>query len=199
MKTIADEVKVEIVIERSRFICYLKRINSIQEGTDFVNSIKKIHWNANHNCSAMIYHNNARSSDDGEPSGTAGVPMLNVLKHNDLDEVVAVVTRYFGGIKLGAGGLIRAYSNSVSEALQNSKIVEVVEMTVIDVVVDYANANTISSKVSHPIQNTDYNLDVTFTFYIDPLEIDVFVKEITNLTSANFTHEVKHNIMHIKN
>jgi len=199
LKTIADEVKVEIVIERSRFICYLKRINSIQEGTDFVNSIKKIHWNANHNCSAMIYHNNARSSDDGEPSGTAGVPMLNVLKHNDLDEVVAVVTRYFGGIKLGAGGLIRAYSNSVSEALQNSKIVEVVEMTVIDVVVDYANANTISSKVSHPIQNTDYNLDVTFTFYIDPLEIDVFVKEITNLTSANFTHEVKHNIMHIKN
>ena len=199
MKTIADEVKVEIVIERNRFICYLKRINSIQEGTDFVNSIKKIHWNANHNCSAMIYHNNARSSDDGEPSGTAGVPMLNVLKHNDLDEVVAVVTRYFGGIKLGAGGLIRAYSNSVSEALQNSKIVEVVEMTVIDVVVDYANANTISSKVSHPIQNTDYNLDVTFTFYIDPLEIDVFVKEITNLTSANFTHEVKHNIMHIKN
>ncbi len=199
MKTIADEVKVEIVIERSRFICYLKRINSIQEGTDFVNSIKKIHWNANHNCSAMIYHNNARSSDDGEPSGTAGVPMLNVLKHNDLDEVVAVVTRYFGGIKLGAGGLIRAYSNSVSDALQNSKIVEVVEMTVIDVVVDYANANTISSKVSQPIQNTDYNLDVTFTFYIDPLEIDVFIKEITNLTSANFTHEVKHNIMHIKN
>ncbi len=198
MKTIKEEINHEIIIERSRFICYLKRISSIQEGTNFVNEIKKRHWDASHNCSAMVYHNNARSSDDGEPSGTAGVPMLNVLKHNDLDEVVAVVTRYFGGVKLGAGGLIRAYSNSVSEALQYATIVEVIEMTIVDIIVDYSHGNTISSKVSIPIQSTEYLSEVRLSFYVEPQNLDSFLDEIKNLTNANFTYEIRENIMHTK-
>ncbi len=198
MKTIKELITHEIIIERSKFICYLKRINSIQEGTDFVNEIKKKHWDANHNCSAMVYHNNARSSDDGEPSGTAGVPMLNVLKHNRLDEVVVVVTRYFGGIKLGAGGLIRAYSNSVSETIKSATVVEVIEMTVVDIIVDYAHGNTISSKISISVQATEYLSDVRLSFFVEPENIDSFLSEVKNLTNANFTYEIKENIMHIK-
>lgn len=170
----------------------------MEEASEFINSIKKEHWNANHNCSAVVLHNNARSSDDGEPSGTAGVPMLNVLKHNALDEVVAVVTRYFGGIKLGAGGLIRAYSSAVSEALQHAKVVEIVEMQVVKVSTDYANANTVSSKVSKTVQNTEYMSDVTLTFFVDLDEVDAFLSEITNLTSANFTYELPEIILYKK-
>jgi len=198
MKTIGKQLENEIIIDRSKFICQMKRINSIEEGIAFVNSVKKLHPNATHHCSAMIYHNNARSSDDGEPSGTAGVPMLNVMKHNDLDETAAVVTRYFGGVKLGAGGLIRAYSTSVSETFTDDDIVEVIEMTIIEVSLDYANANTVSSKVSVPVQNTEYMSDVLLTFYVEPALIDSFISEITNLTNANFTHQLKENIMHIK-
>ena len=198
MKTIGKPLENEIIIDRSKFICHMTRINSIEEGIAFVNSIRKLHPNANHHCSAMIYHNNARSNDDGEPSGTAGVPMLNVMKHNDLDETVAVVTRYFGGVKLGAGGLIRAYSTSVSETFNIDDIVEVIEMTIVEVTVDYANANTVSSKVSIPVQNTEYMSDVLLTFYVEPKLIDDFLTEITNLTNANFTYQLKENIMNIK-
>lgn len=199
MKTIGDLVVSETIIERSRFICYLRRISSIEEGTAFVNEIKKKHWDANHNCSAMVYHNNARSSDDGEPSGTAGVPMLNAIKHNDLDEVVAVVTRYFGGTKLGAGGLIRAYGGAVSEAIKQARIAEIIEMTVVDIMVDYSNANTLQSKIEVPIQNQEYLSEVRFTFYIEPSRVNEFIEQVRNITSANFTHHIKENIMHEKN
>lgn len=198
MKTIGKLQLNETIIERSRFICQIKRIESIEEGVEFLNSVKKEHSNANHSCSAMVYHNNARSSDDGEPSGTAGIPMLNVLKHHGLDEVVAVVTRYFGGVKLGAGGLIRAYSGAVADALLDADIVEVVEMTVVEILTDYSNANTVSSKVSIPVRNTEYLSDVRLTFYVDPDKVDGFLNEVQNLTSANYTHVIKGTIKHIK-
>gem|GEM_PF-6923999 len=110
MYTIRTDYRDETVIEKSRFICTLKKVSSETEAQDFIKAVKKEFWDATHNCSAYIIDELAqRSSDDGEPSGTAGLPMLEVLRKNQLSGVAAVVTRYFGGIKLGAGGLVRVY------------------------------------------------------------------------------------------
>lgn len=129
--TIAKDYEHEIVIEKSKFICTLKKVDSEEEAQEFIKAMKKKYWNATHNCSAYIIGTKGlaeRSNDDGEPSGTAGLPMLEVLRKNELHDVVAVVTRYFGGIKLGAGGLVRAYTNSVVEALNEAGIAEKVLM-----------------------------------------------------------------------
>lgn len=119
MYTIRTDYRDETVIEKSRFICTLKKVASEAEAQDFIKTVKKEFWDATHNCSAYVIDELAqRSSDDGEPSGTAGLPMLEVLRKNDLCGVAAVVTRYFGGVKLGAGGLVRAYTGSVAKAVQ---------------------------------------------------------------------------------
>lgn len=118
MRTILKNGEHEIIIEKSRFICTMKKIENEEEAIVFIRELKKKYWDASHNCSAFIINQSQqRSNDDGEPSGTAGLPMLEVLRKNNLFNVVAVVTRYFGGIKLGAGGLVRAYTKSVSETL----------------------------------------------------------------------------------
>ena len=125
MFTIVKDFRQENVIEKSRFICTLKKVNSEAEAQEFIKAIKKEFWDATHNCSAYIVDEMAqRSSDDGEPSGTAGLPMLEVLRKNKLTNTAAVVTRYFGGIKLGAGGLVRAYTNSVAEAVRATGIAQ---------------------------------------------------------------------------
>lgn len=125
MFTIVKDFRQEIVIEKSRFICTLKKVNSEAEAQEFIKAIKKEFWDATHNCSAYIVDEmTQRSSDDGEPSGTAGLPMLEVLRKNKLTNTAAVVTRYFGGIKLGAGGLVRAYTNSVAEAVRATGIAQ---------------------------------------------------------------------------
>lgn len=125
MFTIVKDFRQEIVIEKSRFICTLKKVDSEAEAQEFIKAIKKEFWDATHNCSAYIVDEMAqRSSDDGEPSGTAGLPMLEVLRKNKLTNTAAVVTRYFGGIKLGAGGLVRAYTNSVAEAVRVTGIAQ---------------------------------------------------------------------------
>lgn len=130
MYTICKDYRQEIVIEKSRFICTLKKVHSEAEAQEFIKSIKKEFWDATHNCSAYIIDDLAqRSSDDGEPSGTAGIPMLEVLRKNGLTETAAVVTRYFGGIKLGAGGLVRAYSGSVAGAVKACGIAQKILMS----------------------------------------------------------------------
>lgn len=130
MFTIQKDYVKEIIIEKSRFICTLKKVDSEEEAQEFIKAMKKQYWDATHNCSAYIVDALAqRSSDDGEPSGTAGIPMLEVLKKNELVGTAAVVTRYFGGIKLGAGGLVRAYSGSVAGALKECGLAERVLMT----------------------------------------------------------------------
>ncbi len=110
-----------IEIEKSRFITYLFRVFNEEEAREYVHQIQKLHPHANHHCTAMIIGDKQeiqRSNDNGEPSGTAGMPMLESLRKNDMQDILAIVVRYFGGIKLGAGGLIRAYSKSVSNAIQ---------------------------------------------------------------------------------
>lgn len=131
MYTIRQDWQSETVIEKSRFICTLKKVSTEAEAHDFIKAIKKQYWDATHNCSAYIVDEKAqRSSDDGEPSGTAGIPMLEVLRKNELFGVAAVVTRYFGGIKLGAGGLVRAYTGSVANAVKEVGLAQQVKMTV---------------------------------------------------------------------
>lgn len=139
--TIQADVQVELDIKKSRFICYLKRVSTEEEARTFIQALKKEHYKANHNCSAFILGETAaikRSSDDGEPSGTAGVPMLGVLEQHQITNTVAVVTRYFGGIKLGAGGLIRAYAASVAEAVKEIGLVTVKEQEGLQVQLSYA-------------------------------------------------------------
>lgn len=129
--TIVRDCRHEIVIEKSRFLCTLKKVSTEEEAQAFIKEMKKQYWDATHNCSAYIIGEDAavqRSNDDGEPSGTAGLPMLEVLRKNNLHNVALVVTRYFGGIKLGAGGLVRAYTNSVAEALREAGIAEKILM-----------------------------------------------------------------------
>lgn len=129
-RTIKQDGIVEDEIKKSRFICHIKRVTTEEEARDFITSIKKEHYKATHNCSAFIIGEKGeikRTSDDGEPSGTAGVPMLGVLANHQLTNLCAVVTRYFGGIKLGAGGLIRAYAGSVALAIKEIGVVETKE------------------------------------------------------------------------
>lgn len=140
-KTIKEDGQVQEEIKKSRFICHAKRVYSEEEARAFITAIKKEHYKATHNCSAFIIGERSeikRTSDDGEPSGTAGVPMLGVLENHNLTNVCVVVTRYFGGIKLGAGGLIRAYAGSVALAVKEIGIVEIKEQAGIQIQMSYA-------------------------------------------------------------
>ncbi|HIU64213.1 MAG TPA: YigZ family protein [Candidatus Avacidaminococcus intestinavium] len=121
--TILRDWYKEIIIDKSRFICTLRKVSDEESAQAFIKEMKKEYWDATHNCSAYIVGEAAeyqRSSDDGEPSGTAGLPMLEVLRKNNLHNVAVVVTRYFGGIKLGAGGLIRAYAGCTAETVKEA-------------------------------------------------------------------------------
>ena len=128
---IARPVVRELVVEKSRFLCTLARVETEGEAQEFVRAMKKKYWDATHNCSAYIVgpdNRVERSNDDGEPSGTAGSPMLEVLRRKDLYNTAAVVTRYFGGIKLGAGGLTRTYGKCVAQAVDEAGLAERVPM-----------------------------------------------------------------------
>lgn len=146
--TIAAAVEHELVIKKSRFIAHIAPVASPAEADAFIAGLKKRLWDARHNCSAQVtgtLGDRARSSDDGEPSGTAGVPMLEVLRRRELTDVVAVVTRYFGGIKLGAGGLVRAYSSAVSEALDTAVVLDRMSLSQATVAVPHADAGRIDN------------------------------------------------------
>lgn len=141
--TIADAVDHELVIKKSRFLTHIAPVGSVEEAETVIASIRKRAWDAAHNCTAMVtglLGDQARSSDDGEPSGTAGIPMLEVLRRRELTDVVAVVTRYFGGVKLGAGGLVRAYSTATSEALDLARLVRRAALTQVRIEVAHADA-----------------------------------------------------------
>lgn len=136
--TILTPVDHEIVIKKSRFLTHLAPIASAEQADAILAEVRKREWSARHHCNAQVtglLGDRARSSDDGEPAGTAGMPMLEVLRRRELTDVVAIVTRYFGGVKLGAGGLIRAYSSAVSEALDLATLVDrkLLQQTLIDV------------------------------------------------------------------
>ena len=125
--SIAARVEHEVVIRKSRFIATLIPVRSVAEADAEITALRKRYWDAGHNCTALVVGTHAdqqRSSDDGEPSGTAGRPMLDVILGEDIHNVAVVVTRYFGGVLLGTGGLVRAYSRAVQEGLAASRIIE---------------------------------------------------------------------------
>lgn len=189
-RTIKEDNQHEIEIKKSRFICFLKRIDSEEEAKDFIQQIKKEHWKANHNCSAFVlgdHHEIQRSSDDGEPSGTAGVPMLEVLKKNDLINVCAVVTRYFGGTKLGAGGLIRAYSGSVAQAIVHTGIVEGKLQQEVFVQLDYPNWGKMENFIASEnlaVKDTQFTDRVVVTCMVDENQVDDFEAQVTDLLNG---------------
>ncbi|MGG7619630.1 YigZ family protein [Bacillus coreaensis] len=164
----------EINIEKSRFIAHIARAETEEEAIGFIQTIKKKHWNATHNCSAYLIGEHdliQKANDDGEPSGTAGVPILEVLKKRRLKDTVVVITRYFGGIKLGAGGLIRAYGKATSEGLNATGIVERKLMQVMHVKVDY----TWLGKLENELRASIY--EIKEIHYLEAVEIEVFVNE----------------------
>ncbi|QKY69953.1 YigZ family protein [Lentibacillus sp. CBA3610] len=189
--TVKKEDFDQLVIQKSRFIGYVKRVETEEEAQDFVQKIKKKHHDATHNCSAYMVgeHNQVqKANDDGEPNGTAGVPILEVLKKQDLKDTAVVVTRYFGGIKLGAGGLIRAYSSTTSQALQTAGVVERKLMKGFSIVIDYS----LLGKLENALRNSDYILDsinyldtVEFIVYVPDGEEAEFRNWIVDLTSDN--------------
>ena len=171
-RTIREDGQVQEEIKKSRFICHAKRVYSEEEARDFITAIKKEHYKATHNCSAFIIGERSeikRTSDDGEPSGTAGVPMLGVLENHNLTNVCVVVTRYFGGIKLGAGGLIRAYAGSVALAVKEIGIVEIKEQAGIQIQMTYAQYQEYGNFLKK------HNLMELETNFTDQVETMIFV------------------------
>ncbi len=143
-------IDVELEIKRSRFLTRLRRVTSEDAARAVIEERRKHHFDARHHCSAFVLGpdgRTARSSDDGEPAGTAGIPMLNVLQHHALSDVVAVVTRYFGGIKLGAGGLVRAYSEAVAHATAEAGTQDVVLSQLLRVDVPMADAGAMEAQL----------------------------------------------------
>ena len=196
-KTIHGYGEGEILINKSRFIGYCKPVETEEAAIEFIDDIKEKHKDATHNVFAYVIGENSniqRYNDDGEPSGTAGVPILEVLKKEELRNTVLVVTRYYGGIKLGAGGLIRAYIKGAKVGLESSKIVTKVLHSRINFRIEY----TLYGKVENELLAKGYVVEDII--YDDAVNIVVICKKdnteelinmIKNLTSANMSYEYK--------
>ena len=186
-KTIKEDGMVQEEIKKSRFICHVKRVYSEEEARAFIAAIKKEHYKATHNCSAFVIGEKSdikRTSDDGEPSGTAGVPMLGVLEKHNLTNLCVVVTRYFGGIKLGAGGLIRAYAGSVALAIKEIGLVEIKEQAGLRLQLSYSQYQDFANFLK--VQNLE-ETDTIFTELVDTtIYIDKNIKETTKRNLTEF-------------
>ena len=171
MKTIAKAVQSEINVKKSQFICHLFPTNTKKESKEIITKLNDQYNDATHNCTAYIVSDGEGFDDDGEPGGTAGKPMINVLRKNELHNVTAVVTRYFGGIKLGAGGLVRAYSKSVLEAINEAEILEVDFYDVYTLVFEYSDIKITDGEVRNN------NLEVIDKRYTDKVSYDIVSKD----------------------
>lgn len=190
-KTVEFESKDEFIEKKSRFIGYVKPVKTQQEAADFINSIKAKHWDASHNVSAYVLRENniQRSSDDGEPSGTAGVPVLDVLLKENLVDVCVVVTRYFGGVLLGAGGLIRAYSHSSKIAVTAGNIITMAPCKILKTEVDYSfydRLNILLHDFGANIMNSDFADKVTIDFSLKHDLVDSFSSKLTESSLGKY-------------
>lgn len=194
-KTINSYGEDETIINKSRFIGYAMPIETEEDALDFIENIKTKHRDATHNVYAYVLgkdSNIQRFSDDGEPSGTAGIPVLEVIKKEDLRNVVVVVTRYFGGVKLGAGGLIRAYTKGAKIGLDAGIIVDMVLYAKIKIRIDY----TLYGKMENYLMSEGYIVDgsnfddgVNVFVYIEDTNKENFYNVITDLTNGTATFE----------
>ncbi len=195
-KTLLDYSEKEIEIKKSRFIGYAKQCETEEDALAFIEEINKLHRQATHNCYAYangVRRNTQRYSDDGEPQGTAGIPILEVIKKEDLTNVAIVVTRYFGGVKLGASGLIRAYTAAAVEAIEAGTIIWKKNFYKMSLEIDY----TLLGKIDNLIANEgffeldrDYTDKVKIYFYIHLEKKDYFIETMTENTNGQGIIEV---------
>lgn len=189
-KTTAKNGTASYEIQKSRFIAYTSHVETEAEARDFVTAIKKKHFDARHNCSAWVLgadSSQQKSNDDGEPGGTAGNPILEAIKQHGLTNVVVVVTRYFGGIKLGAGGLIRAYSHTASLGLEATPCLEVKPFCLMEAEMDYSLLGTVENWIRNEelrTGETAYLDKVTVRLLVEPADCEAISTELTNLTAA---------------
>lgn len=195
-KTVLENASDEFVEKRSRFIGYCKPVKTVQEAIDFINEKRSEHWNATHNVYAYSLRegNIKRYSDDGEPSGTAGMPVLDVIVKNEIFDVVVVVTRYFGGVLLGTGGLVRAYSHGSKIAVEAAKPVIMQNCLVCEARCAYNQYGKVSSLiigVGAAVDDTVYESDVLVKFHIKPDLLGTLNKKLADATSGGVTVEQK--------
>ncbi|WP_293950731.1 YigZ family protein [uncultured Corynebacterium sp.] len=190
---VADQVfESEMEIKRSRFLTYITRVQSEDEARDFITLVREMFPDARHHCSAYIYHVDdsndvERSSDDGEPSGTAGKPMLEALRGSGMKDIAAVVVRYFGGIKLGTGGLVNAYTNAVTSTLINVPHTTRSVRDLFTVHFSHNDAGRIESNLRGlgvVITDTDYGADVQFTLALEPGDQTQVESQLSSLAGA---------------
>lgn len=182
------EFFLEHEIKRSKFLCFIRRAASEEEARGFIAELKSRYPDARHHCSAFILHEEGanhieRSSDDGEPSGTAGQPMLDVLRGSGIEDIVAVVVRYFGGTKLGAGGLVHAYSGVVTECLEQVKVVQRSKLDLYTLALGHADAGRIEAELrarGADVQGIEYGAKAVLTLAVKPGELG----ELEDLVAA---------------
>lgn len=180
----------ELSVSKSRFIAYCTRAESEEDALLFIQKIKKDHANATHNCSAYLIgaqNQIQKASDDGEPSGTAGIPILEVLKKQKLQDVVVVITRYFGGIKLGAGGLVRAYGKATTLGIASTGLVERRLHERMSIIIDYTLLGKLENEIrnsSYILHQINYNEAVEFIVDVEKTLFEDFEEWITNLTNG---------------
>lgn len=184
--TIAKNTTYEQTIKKSRFICSIARVSSEEEAQQFITSIQAANKKATHNCFAYMIGDNdqiQRESDNGEPSGTAGIPILESLKLAKIHNVVAVVTRYFGGIKLGAGGLIRAYSNTTTEAIYQAGLVQRIKQAILKITVTYALHDPLLYYLKEnnlEVAGEEYGVNVETSIYVNETDLEDVKEKLIN-------------------
>ena len=192
-KTVRKNAQDQFVEKRSRFIGYACPVQTEQEALDFITSKKSEHWDASHNVYAYILRDGTmRFSDDGEPQGTAGQPILNVLEREGVQDVLCVVTRYFGGILLGAGGLCRAYAKAAKDALDDAGISELRPWSVLHLACPYALFERVKlelEKHSGLLRDTDYSAEIAMTVLLPEPEEAAFTAALRELSAGSLCPE----------
>ena len=183
MYSIKESLENTIIIKKSKFITKLYKINDTEEINNILDKLKKEYKDSTHICYAYILNGLEKCSDDGEPSGTAGLPILNILKKNNLTNILAVVIRYFGGIKLGAGGLVRAYSNSVNDTLKLTNIIELEEGYLVELEFSYDQIKLVDYILNNKtIISKEYNDNIIYKFYLNKYELN-FIPELEKVAT----------------
>lgn len=191
-KTVEKPSSAEFTEKRSRFIGYVSPVKSEEEAIEFVNSIKKKHSDARHNVYAYVLRNNniTRFSDDGEPSGTAGIPVLDTVRKQNLTDVAVVVTRYFGGILLGGGGLVRAYGHAASIGIEAACRIRMVYSSVYEIKTEYHFLGKIEYELRMlglVSENTEYASDVKMSVCVTEDKEEAMKKKLTEATGGNIS------------
>lgn len=194
-KTIAARCEAKFIEKKSEFIGYLAPVSTEDEAVAFINEIRALHRKATHNCYAYVLRENstARHSDDGEPSGTAGVPIYEVLRKEELCDIACVVTRYFGGIMLGAGGLVRAYTRGAKDAVSAAQIKIMAMAARVEITVDYAlygRLPQIFSDFDTRAENEEFSDLVKITVFVREELAEAFLEKLIDSCNGKITCEI---------